>query len=63
MTAPGLIDLQNTITVQEAAKHVGRHQETIKRWLREGTLRGRKIGLVWFIDLDDLRSLLDSELN
>ena len=61
MTNTRLVDFRNKITVQEAAKHAGRHQETVKRWLREGRLPGQKVGLVWYIDQDDLKSLLDDE--
>lgn len=43
------------LTVPEAARRVGRNPETIRRWIRSGRLRSRKVGtqhLVAAIDLD-----------
>lgn len=54
------IDLSNKLNVHEAAKAANRHEETVKRWLREGRLPGQKVGLVWFIDRVDLTMLLNS---
>ena len=56
-----LVDLRDKVTVSEAARYADCHQETVKRWLREGRLLGQKIGLVWYIDVTDLRSYLDGE--
>ena len=53
------VDLSDKMTVREAARYADCHQETVKRWLREGSLSGQKIGLVWYIDVTDLRSYLD----
>lgn len=38
MNDPGLV------TVEEAAKFLKVHHETLRKWLRQGTLRGVKIG-------------------
>ena len=38
------------ITVPEAAKRTGKNPETVRRWIREGKLRSRKVGTQHFID-------------
>ena len=43
---------QRTITVAEAARRLGRSIEQVRRYLREGKLKGRRIGQQWFIDAD-----------
>lgn len=42
------------LTVPEAARLVGRDPETIRRWIRSGRLRARKIGTQHVIDEVDL---------
>lgn len=42
------------LTVPEAAKRVRRDPETVRRWIRAGKLRARKIGTQHFIEEDDL---------
>ena len=37
------------ITVQEAARNMGRSTEQVRRYLREGKLDGQRIGGQWFI--------------
>ncbi len=43
-----------TLTVPEAARRLGRNPETIRRWIRAGKLRSRKVGTQHVIDEDDL---------
>jgi excisionase family DNA binding protein len=43
-----------TLTVPEAARRVGRNPETIRRWIREGKLRSRKVGTQHLIEERDL---------
>jgi len=42
------------LTVPEAAKRAGRNPETIRRWIRGGRLRARKIGTQHVIEETDL---------
>lgn len=49
------------ITVPEAAKRAGKDPETIRRWIRSGRLRARKIGTQHVIEESDLDPLLDDE--
>ena len=46
------------ITVPEAAKRAGRDPETIRRWIRNGRLRARKVGTQHVIDERDLEAAL-----
>jgi excisionase family DNA binding protein len=47
------------LTVPEAARRAGRDPETIRRWVRSGRLRARKIGTQHVIEEADLEALLD----
>ncbi len=38
------------LAVPEAARRLGRSTEQVRRYLREGRLRGRRIGNQWFIE-------------
>ncbi len=42
------------LTVPEAARLVGRDAETVRRWIRSGRLRARKIGTQHVIEEADL---------
>ena len=46
------------LTVPEAARRVGRDPETIRRWIRAGRLRARKVGTQHVIEEDDLDALV-----
>jgi excisionase family DNA binding protein len=47
------------VTVEEAAESLRISKETIRRWLREGSIPGAmKVGRQWRIDLDQLREHL-----
>lgn len=50
------------ITVPEAARRAGKDPETIRRWIRTGRLRARKIGTQHIIEEADLEPLLEDEL-
>ena len=45
-----MIDTSGMITVAEAAKRLNLSIEQIRRKLREGKLRGQRIGNQWFVD-------------
>lgn len=47
------------LTVPEAARLAGRNPETIRRWIRAGRLRARKIGTQHVIEEADLDLALD----
>jgi excisionase family DNA binding protein len=46
------------ITVPEAARRTGRDPETIRRWIRSGKLRARKVGTQHVIEDEDLAEVL-----
>ncbi len=46
------------LTVPEAARRTGRDPETIRRWIRSGKLRARKVGTQHVIEDADLDSLV-----
>jgi excisionase family DNA binding protein len=45
-----MIDTDGTITVAEAAKRLHLSTEQVRRKLREGKLKGQRIGNQWFVD-------------
>ena len=47
---------QALVSVGDAARHLKRSTEQVRRYLREGRLDGRRIGGQWFID----RAALDT---
>jgi excisionase family DNA binding protein len=48
------------LTVPEAARRAQRNPETIRRWIRSGKLRSRKIGTQHVIEEADLDAALDA---
>jgi excisionase family DNA binding protein len=48
-------------TVPQAARRAGRDPETIRRWIRSGRLRARKIGTQHVIEAEDLDELIGSD--
>lgn len=49
------------LTVPEAARRTGKNPETIRRWIRSGRLRSRKVGTQHIIDEADLDEATSSE--
>jgi excisionase family DNA binding protein len=45
------------LTVPEAARRLGCNPETVRRWIRSGRLRSRRVGTQHLIDQSDLRAL------
>jgi len=46
------------LTVPQAARRVRRNPETVRRWIREGRLRARRVGTQHLIEEADLRAVL-----
>ena len=44
------------LTVLQVAERLGRDPETVRRWIRAGKLRARKVGLQHMVDESDLPS-------
>jgi excisionase family DNA binding protein len=49
------------LTVPEAAKRVGRDPETVRRWIRSGKLRSKKVGTQHLVDERDLDWISEPE--
>ena len=50
--------MQHVLTVPQAAERAAKDPETIRRWIRSGRLRARKVGTQHVIDEDDLAAVL-----
>ena len=44
------------LTVHDVARRTGRNPETIRRWIRTGRLRARKVGTRHLIEENDLEA-------
>ena len=55
-------DLPTYLTTNEVAQFLNVTSETVKRWLREGTIQGVKFGRQWRIPSTEL-TILKSEEN
>jgi excisionase family DNA binding protein len=58
------VSFEGMVTVAEAARRLGRSQEQIRRRLREGKLKGQRIGGQWFVEeasVDHLSNKLSSK--
>ena len=51
-----MVSLDGMITVAEAAKRLGRSLEQVRRYLREGKLKGQRIGGQWFVEKASLET-------
>jgi excisionase family DNA binding protein len=49
------------LTVPEAARRTGKDPETIRRWIRSGKIRARKVGTQHIIEERDLDELVSDE--
>lgn len=50
------------LTVPEAARRLRRNPETVRRWIREGKLRARKIGTQHVIEEEELDAMRAGDL-
>ena len=48
-------------TVEEVADLAGVPPYTVRRWLREGRLKGKRFGLRWRIEKDSVSEILPDE--
>ena len=51
-----MIPLDGMITVAEAAQRLGRSLEQVRRYLREGKLKGQRVGGQWFVEEASLQA-------
>lgn len=49
-----MLHLENFVSVRDAARQLGIHEESLRRLLRIGSLNGQKIGGQWFISKEQL---------
>ena len=56
-----MIDTTGMITVAEAAKRMSRSIEQVRRKLREGKLKGQRIGNQWFVEEESIRKIRANE--
>ncbi len=54
--------VKELFTVEEASEILNLHIKTVRRFLREGRIRGRKIGRSWMISAEDLKEYAHGEL-
>jgi excisionase family DNA binding protein len=54
---------QKLLTPAQVAERLQIHERTVTRWLREGYLRGFKLGKEWRIAPSDLMSFMDRHAN
>jgi excisionase family DNA binding protein len=57
----GVVYYYCMLTVPEVAARVGRDPETVRRWIRSGRLRARKVGTQHVVDEGDLAGLLGGD--
>lgn len=53
---------QKFYSVEEIARFLDLHPKTVRRFIREGKIKARKIGRAWRIHRDDLREYAHGEL-
>jgi excisionase family DNA binding protein len=51
-----MINTERMIPVTEAARRLNRSIEQVRRYLREGKLRGQRIGNQWFVDAESFET-------
>ena len=51
------------LTPPQVARHLQVNERTVTQWLRQGHLRGFKIGKEWRISAHDLESFLEQSAN
>jgi excisionase family DNA binding protein len=56
-------DRPEVLTAPQVAELLGMTKQGIYHWLRDGVIRGYKVGTTWFILRDDLKETLLSGSN
>ena len=51
------------LTPKEVAEKLKVSEQTVLRWLRNGKLKGVKVGKLWRVKEEDLRELIKEEEN
>jgi general secretion pathway protein E len=54
-----MLSTDDMLTIQEAADYLTTSRPTLYRWLREGKVRGRKVGRQWRFKKDELQHFLE----
>jgi excisionase family DNA binding protein len=54
------VNIPGLLTVADAAAELSRSTEQVRRYLREGRLRGRRFGGQWFIEEDALTAFREA---
>ena len=49
-----MVNPTDDLTLQDVARELGRSLEQVRRYVREGNLPARKLGLQWFVKQGDL---------
>lgn len=49
------------LSVADVARRLGRNPETVRRWIRSGRLKARKIGTQHFVEEVDLGELTETD--
>ena len=52
--AVAVLPIEDMLTVPDAARRLQVNQETVRRRIRDGSLKAQKLGNQWFINLEDL---------
>ena len=53
-----MLDDRPVLTVPQAARRIGRNPETVRRWIREGKLRSRRIGMQHLVEQHEVDALV-----
>jgi excisionase family DNA binding protein len=51
------------LTAAQVAECLQLHERTVTSWLRQGYLRGFKLGKEWRVSPDDLQAFLEAKAN
>ncbi len=51
------------LTAAQVAEQLQLHERTVTSWLRQGYLRGFKLGKEWRVSREDLRSFIERSVN